>query len=41
MYELPGDEEAGRVVVDVDSVFGRTSPVVFPRSADHPDRAAS
>jgi ATP-dependent Clp protease ATP-binding subunit ClpX len=41
MYELPGDEEAGRVVVDVDSVFGRTSPVVFPRSAEHPDRAAS
>jgi ATP-dependent Clp protease ATP-binding subunit ClpX len=41
MYELPGDDEVGRVVVDVDSVFGRTAPAVFPRSADHPDRAAS
>jgi len=41
MYELPGDDEVGRVVVGVDSVFGRAAPAVFPRSADHPDRAAS
>ena len=41
MYELPGDDEAGRVVVDLDSVRGETSPTVVPRCADHPDRAAS
>jgi len=41
MYELPGDDEAGRVVVDLDSVRGETSPIVVPRSADHSDRAAS
>ena len=41
MYELPGDDEAGRVVVDLDSVRGETPPTVVPRSADHPDRAAS
>ena len=41
MYELPGDDEAGRVVVDLDSVRGVTPPTVIPRSADHPDRAAS
>ncbi len=41
MYELPGDDEVGRVVVDVDSVLHRTAPAVFPRAADHPDRAAS
>jgi ATP-dependent Clp protease ATP-binding subunit ClpX len=41
MYELPGDDEVGRVVVDVDSVVHRTAPAVFPRAADHPDRAAS
>jgi len=41
MYELPGDDEAGRVVVDLDSVRGETSPTVVPRSADHSDRAAS
>ena len=41
MYELPGDDEAGRVVVDLDSVRGETPPTVIPRSADHPDRAAS
>ena len=41
MYELPGDDEVGRVVVDVDSVVERTAPAVFPRTADHPDRAAS
>ena len=34
MYELPGDDEVGRVVVELDSVFGRTAPAVFPRSAD-------
>ena len=41
MYELPGDDEAGRVVVDLDSVRDGTSPTVVPRSADHSDRAAS
>ena len=41
MYELPGDDEAGRGVVDLDSVRGETSPTVVPRSADHSDRAAS
>ncbi len=41
MYELPGDDEAGRVVVDLDSVRGETSPTVVPRSVDHSDRAAS
>ena len=41
MYELPGDDEAGRVVVDLDSVQGETPPTVVPRSADHSDRAAS
>ena len=41
MYELPGDDEAGRVVVDLNSVQGETPPTVVPRSADHPDRAAS
>ena len=41
MYELPGDDEAGRVVVDLDSVRGETPPPVVPRSADRPDRAAS
>ena len=41
MYELPGDDEAGRVVVELDSVQGETPPTVVPRSADHPDRAAS
>jgi len=41
MYELPGDDEAGRVVVDLDSVRGETPPTVVPRSADRPDRAAS
>jgi len=41
MYELPGDDDAGRVVVDLDSVRGETPPTVIPRSADHPDRAAS
>ena len=41
MYELPGDDEAGRVVVDLDSVRGETSPTVVPRSTDHSDRAAS
>ena len=41
MYELPGADEVGRVVVDLDAVLGETVPTVFPRSADRPDRAAS
>ena len=41
MYELPGADEVGRVVVDLDAVLGETVPTVFPRSVDRPDRAAS
>ena len=41
MYELPGDDEAGRVVVDLETVQGHAAPTVLPRSAERPDRAAS
>jgi ATP-dependent Clp protease ATP-binding subunit ClpX len=41
MYELPGDEEAGRVVVDLASVQGDAALTVLPRGAARPDRAAS
>jgi ATP-dependent Clp protease ATP-binding subunit ClpX len=41
MYELPGDEEAGRVVVDLASVQGDSALTVLPRGAARPDRAAS
>ena len=41
MYELPGADEVGRVVVDLNAVLGETVPTVFPRSAARPDRAAS
>ena len=41
MYELPGDDEAGRVVVDLETVKGHAAPTVLPRSAERPDRAAS
>ena len=41
MYELPGDETAGRVVVDYDTVVERTAPLVEPRGTAQADRAAS
>jgi len=41
MYELPGDDEAGRVVVDLEAVQGHSAPTVLPRAAEQPDRAAS
>ena len=41
MYELPGDDEAGRVLVDLETVQGHAAPTVLPRSAERPDRAAS
>ncbi|MDP6867815.1 MAG: ATP-dependent Clp protease ATP-binding subunit ClpX [Acidimicrobiales bacterium] len=41
MYELPGDDEAGRVLVDLETVQGHSAPTVLPRSAERPDRAAS
>ncbi len=41
MYELPGDEEAGRVVVDLASVEGDSAPTVLQRGDVRPDRAAS
>ena len=41
MYELPGDEEAGRVVVDLASVKGDSAPTVLQREDVRPDRAAS
>ncbi len=41
MYELPGDDEAGRVLVDLDAVQGGAMPTVLPRGAQRPDRAAS
>ena len=41
MYELPGDDAVGRVVVDLDAVQGGGAPTVLPRTAERPDRAAS
>ena len=41
MYELPGDETAGRVVVDYDTVVERSAPLVEPRGTAQADRAAS
>ena len=41
MYELPSDEDAGRVVVDLASVLGDSALTVLPRGAARPDRAAS
>ena len=41
MYELPGDDEAGRVLVDLETVQGHAAPTVLPRRAERPDRAAS
>ena len=41
MYELPGDETAGRVVVDYDTVVERSAPLVEPRATAQADRAAS
>ena len=41
MYELPGDETAGRVIVDYDTVVERSAPLVEPRGTAQADRAAS
>ena len=41
MYELPGDETAGRVIVGYDTVVERSAPVVEPRGTVQADRAAS
>ena len=41
MYELPGDETAGRVIVDYDTVVERSAPLVEPRDTAQADRAAS
>ena len=41
MYELPGDETAGRVIVGYDTVTERSAPVVEPRDTVQSDRAAS
>ncbi|MCH2431338.1 MAG: ATP-dependent Clp protease ATP-binding subunit ClpX, partial [Acidimicrobiales bacterium] len=41
MYELPGDETAGRVIVDYDTVVERSEPLVEPRDTAQADRAAS
>ena len=41
MYELPGDETAGRVLVDRDVVVNRNIPTVELKETDQPDRAAS
>jgi len=41
MYELPGDETAGRVGVDYDTVVERSAPLVEPRGTAQADRAAS
>ena len=41
MYELPGDETAGRVIVGYDTVAERSAPVVEPRGTVQADRAAS
>ena len=41
MYELPGDETAGRVVVDYNTVVERSAPLVEPRDTAQADRAAS
>jgi len=41
MYELPGDETAGRVVVGYDTVVERSDPLVEPRDTAQADRAAS
>ncbi|MBS1264460.1 MAG: ATP-dependent Clp protease ATP-binding subunit ClpX [Acidimicrobiaceae bacterium] len=41
MYDLPGDDEAGKVVVDIDSVRERKMPTVLPRDDERPSRAAS
>jgi len=41
MYELPGDETAGRVIVGYDTVAERSAPLVEPRGTVQSDRAAS
>jgi len=41
MYDLPSDEAAGKVVVDIDTVRERQMPTVLPRDDERRDRAAS
>ena len=41
MYELPGDESAGKVIVDYETVVERSAPLVEPKSSDQTNRAAS
>jgi ATP-dependent Clp protease ATP-binding subunit ClpX len=41
MYDLPGDEGAGKVVVDIDTVRERQMPMVLPRDDERRNRAAS
>ena len=41
MYDLPSDEVAGTVVVDIDTVRDRSKPTVLPRGDERSDRAAS
>ncbi len=41
MYDLPGDDSAGTVVVDIDTVRQRETPTVLPRGEDRSDRVAS
>ena len=41
MYDLPNDEVAGTVVVDINTVRDRSRPTVLPRGDERSDRAAS
>ncbi len=41
MYDLPGDDEAEKVVVDIDTVRERQMPTVLPRDDERHSRAAS
>ncbi|HIM85999.1 MAG TPA: ATP-dependent Clp protease ATP-binding subunit ClpX [Acidimicrobiia bacterium] len=41
MYDLPSDEVAGTVVVDINTVRDRSKPTVLPRGDERSDRAAS
>jgi ATP-dependent Clp protease ATP-binding subunit ClpX len=45
MYDLPGRDDVGRVVIDTDVVVSKVNPTLVPRSEDssssRPRRAAS
>lgn len=41
MYELPGDDAAGQVLLDLEALQDHGAPTVLPRAAEGPDRAAS